>query len=412
MFQRHLKGRLIEALSDSPVVLLNGARQTGKTTLVHVLTKTDHPARYITFDDATLLAAARHDPSGFLSGIEGAVVLDEIQRVPELFPAIKLQVDRNRKAGRFLLTGSANVLLLPRLSESLAGRMETLILWPLSQGEIEGRKESFIDALFGAKLPWKHSISTSRAAIQHRFLRGGYPEVIGRVSEERRHAWCGSYLNTILQRDIRDLAHIEGLTDLPRLMSLLATRGGSLLNFSELSRTIGIPQSTLKRYMTLLEMTFLIQRVPPWFSNLGKRLVKTPKLFLTDTGLMSFLTGIHEAKLDQDSTQLGSLLENFVCMELQKQMGWNRTRVSMFHYRTQAGEEVDFLLEASDRRIVGIEVKSSSSVNERDFHGLRSLEAALGKRFHRGVVLYCGSECVSFEPKLQALPMPTLWLME
>jgi len=412
MYQRHLKEKLAEALSDSPVVLLNGARQTGKTTLVHELTKTDHPARYVTFDDTTMLAAAKHDPTGFLSDIEGSVVLDEIQRVPELFPAIKLQVDQNRKAGRFLLTGSANVLLLPRLSESLTGRMETLTLWPLSQGEIESQKESFIDALFRAKLPWKHSIPTSRTAIQHRFLRGGYPEVIGRVSEERRHAWCNSYLNTILQRDIRDLAHIEGLTDLPRLMSLLATRGGSLLNFAELSRAVGIPQSTLKRYMTLLETTFLIQRVPPWFSNLGKRLVKTPKLFLTDTGLMSFLTGVHEAKLGQDSTQPGSLLENFVCMELRKQMGWNQTRVSLFHYRTQAGEEVDFLLEANDGRMVGIEVKSSSSVSEGDFRGLRSLEAALGKKFHRGVVLYCGSECVSFEPKLQALPIPTLWLKE
>lgn len=409
MLSRHIAGLLLDALADTPVVLLHGARQTGKSTLAQWLATAQHKARYITLDDAGILSAARSDPSGFIDGLEGPVVLDEVQRAPELFPAIKVSVDRNRKPGRFLLTGSANVLLLPRLSESLAGRMEILRLWPLSQGEIEGSKEGFVDALFAKALPSLTTARPARSQISHRLLRGGYPVVQDRLSEERRKAWFGSYITTILQRDVRDLANIEGLTALPRLLSLLAARATSLLNLSELSRGFAAPLTTLKRYMALLETTFLIQTLPPWSSNLSKRLVKTPRLVFGDTGLMSYLLGLNEQRLAEQTNLVGPLLENFVVMELQKQSAWSRVQPQMFHFRTQTGQEVDIVLEDSTGQLVGVEVKAASTVYTQDFKGLRALAELNSHRFHRGVVLYTGSESIPFGPRLHALPVSALW---
>ena len=281
MITRNITPKIIEALSDTPVVMLNGARQTGKSTLAKSLISKKHIGHYVTLDDATALSAAKHDPAGFLSGLGESAVIDEIQRAPELFVAIKADVDRNRKPGRYLLTGSANVLLLPRLSESLAGRMEIFTLWPFSQGEFSGISEKFIDILFSEKLPIRQLTDTdNETAIIERAIRGGYPEAAARISESRRRAWFGSYITTILQRDVRDIANIDGLTAMPRLLSMLSTRSPSLLNYSELSRTTGLPQSTLKRYMALFETIFLIDHLPAWYSNLGKRLVKTAKLVM------------------------------------------------------------------------------------------------------------------------------------
>lgn len=409
MIQRHITGLVLDALADTPVVLLHGARQTGKSTLAQWVAKEKHKARYMTLDDAGILSAARSDPSGFIHGLEGPVVIDEVQRAPELFPAIKVSVDRDRKPGRFLLTGSANVLLLPRLSESLAGRMEILKLWPLSQGEIEGSKEGLVDALFARALPSLTIAQATRSQISHRLLRGGYPVVQDRLSDERRKAWFGSYITTILQRDIRDLANIEGLTALPRLLSLLAARATSLLNLSELSRSFAVPLTTLKRYMALLETTFLIQTLPPWSSNLSKRLVKTPRLVFGDTGLMSYLLGLSEQRLTEHGNLVGPLLENFVVMELQKQAAWSRVRPQMFHFRTQTGQEVDIVLEDSTGQLVGVEVKAASTIYTQDFKGLRALAELSSGRFHRGVVLYTGSESIPFGPRLHALPVNTLW---
>lgn len=409
MIARHIEASLLAALADTPVVLLHGARQTGKSTLARSVAADKHPARYLTLDDTAVLAAARSDPAGFIGGLSGPVVLDEIQRAPEVFLAIKAAVDRNRKPGGFLLTGSANVLLLPRLSDSLAGRMEVLTLWPLSQGEIEGVRESFLDLLFGAALPDQRIPRESPAQLTRRMVRGGYPGIRARISEERQKAWFGSYLTTILQRDVRDLANIEGLTTLPRLMSLLATRAASLLNISELSRSFAMPMTTLKRYIALLETSFLIQTLPPWSANLSKRLVKTPRLVLTDTGLMSYLLGLNGHRLDEQPNLLGPLLENFVITELQKQRGWSRTKPQLFHFRTQTGQEVDIVLEDAHGRIVGVEVKATSSVTAQDFKGLRALAELVDRRFHRGVLLYRGSEIIPFGAKLHAIPINSLW---
>jgi predicted AAA+ superfamily ATPase len=409
MLERHIAPSLLEALADTPVVLLHGARQTGKSTLVQWVATEKHPARYLTFDDAGVLAAARHDPAGFLAGLEAPLVLDEVQRVPELFLTIKGVVDRDRRPGHFLLTGSANVLLLPRLSESLAGRMEILTLWPFSQGEIEGRREGFVDGVFAETLPRLTDEGTDRGDLTRRLLTGGYPEILERETTPRRSAWFGSYITTILQRDVRDLAHIEGLTALPRLLALLAARVMALVNSAELSRSIGLPLSTLKRYMALLEQTFLIQMVPASSGNLGKRLVKAPRLLLSDSGLAAHLLGADAERLARDPRLLGSLLENFVAMELRKQIAWSRTRPQMFHFRTQTGQEVDLVLEDRSGRIVGIEVKAGATVDSRDFRGLWSLAEAVGRRFRRGVVLYTGSAAIPFGANLHALPISALW---
>jgi hypothetical protein len=399
----------LDALSDNPVVFLAGARQTGKSTLAQSIRSSDFQARYLTLDDAGVLAAAQNDASGFLGGLTGPLILDEVQRAPELFPAIKILVDRNRQPGQFLLTGSANVLLLPQISESLAGRMEILTLWPFSQGEIEGTKESFVDHLFTDDWPSPPTQPAHRTDLYTRVLHGGFPEILKRPSDRRRRAWFGSYVTAILQRDVRDLAHIEGLSIMPRLMSLLSARATSLLNFSELSRSVGIPQTTLKRYISLLETTFLICFVPAWSGNLSKRLVKSPKTILIDTGLMAYLQGIDQERLMNDPTLTGPILENFVVMELRKQITWSQNQPSLFHLRAQTGQEVDILLEDRAGRLVGIEVKTAASAQSRDFKGLRLLSQELGDRFLRGVVFYVGQEIIPFAKNLHAIPINALW---
>ena len=409
MLLRHISSLVLEALSDTPVVFLHGPRQSGKSTLAEWMAGHARPARYLTFDDAGVLAAARQDPSGFLAGLTGPVVLDEVQRAPDLFLAIKADVDRRRRPGRFLLTGSANVLLIPQLSDSLAGRMEIITLWPLSQAEIEGLRENFVDAVFARTLrPFGRS-PAARSALLRRLVIGGYPDVLDRPSDDRRRAWFGSYVTTILQRDVRDLANIESLTAFPRLLSLLATRAASLLNLADISRGIGIPHTTLRRYLTLLQATFLVDLLPAWFANLGKRLVKSPKLVFADTGLMAHLLGLTEHVLGPDSMALGPLLENFVVMEIRKQAGWSRSRPNLFHFRLESGQEVDLILEGAGGNLVGIEIKASHTIVDADFKGLRVLADAAGRRFRRGIVLYTGPEPVPFGPKLHALPFGVLW---
>jgi uncharacterized protein len=412
MYKRFLRPQLLAALADTPVVFLNGARQTGKSTLVRELAESERPARYLTFDDATVLAAARHDPAGFVASLEGPVVIDEVQHVPDIFPALKFAVDRDRQPGRFLLTGSANILLLPHVSESLAGRMEILTLWPLSQGEIDGVEENLVDRLFSAqfalpRIPSKDA--GTRDDLLDRVLRGGYPEALGRRTEERRREWFGAYITTILQRDVREMANIEGLTELPRVLTMLATRASSLHNLADISRSINIPQSTLRRYITLLETTFLLSPLPAWSSNLGKRLVKAPKLALNDTGLLAYLLGANKERFEEDSSVLGRALENFVVTELRKQSSWGRMKPQLFHFRTQSDQEVDVVMEDAAGHLVGVEVKASATVTSGDFKGLRALQEMTGNRFTRGVLLYTGAEALPFGPDLFALPFASLW---
>lgn len=410
MFRRAILGDLEAAIKDTPVVLLAGARQTGKSTLVREM------GRYYTFDEADVLAAATHDPLSFLTaltqGQEGTLVLDEVQFAPQLFPAIKLLVDRDRRPGRFLLTGSANVLLLPKLSESLAGRMEVIPLWPLAQGEIEAAGGNFVDDLFAEHFSlagFLQRAGEGRRSILRRVVAGGYPEPLSRPAGERREAWFRSYLTTILQRDVREISNIEGLTQLPRLLELLAARCAAALNTADIARSAAIPYTTLQRYLSLLQATFLVQLLPAWSTNLGNRAIKSAKLLLTDTGLAATLLRLDEAALLANPTLAGPLFENFVAMELLKLASWSDARPGIFHWRTQTRQEVDLVLEGPGGSITAVEVKSSAAVTADDFRHLRALAAVCGERFRRGVVLYAGERALPFGQDLYAVPIDALW---
>jgi predicted AAA+ superfamily ATPase len=409
MILRNLTPVVLDALHDTPVVYLQGARQTGKSTLAQTIARDYHPAQYLSLDTAAVMAAAASDPEGFVATLDRPVVIDEVQRVPALALAIKSAVDRNRQPGQFLLTGSASVMTLPRLSESLAGRIELHTLWPFSQGEMAGRRETFVDRVFANRITTPDVEPLTEKELLRRIVAGGFPEVQTRAKEERRRAWFDSYLTTILQRDVRDLANIDRLSDMPRLLTLLAARVGQLVNYADLARTLGVPQSTLKRYMALFETTFLMRFLPAWFGNIGKRLAKSPKLLLVDTGLLAHALDVDAKRLRSDRTLLGHAVENFVAMELTKQLGWSTKHCQLFHFRTAHGQEVDLVLEDSSGQLVGIEVKCTTALDKHDFRGLEALAAIAGSRFVRGVVLYPGEVVVPFGESLRALPIAQLW---
>lgn len=409
IYTRALVEPIEQALADTPVVLIHGPRQSGKTTLVRALASQSFPARYVTLDELTTLAAVRSSPADFIGRFEGPVIIDEAQRVPELFLAIKAEVDRDRRPGRFLLTGSAHARFVPQVAEALAGRLEILTLWPLSQGEIEGQLGKFVDAVFEGEIPTVREEPIDRDEILARALVGGYPEVVGRSRPSRRRQWFSSYLTTVVQREVRDLAEIERLAELPHLLALVAARAGAAQNVADLARTSGMPQTTVKRYLALLVATFLIHRVPAWSANLGKRLLKAPRLYPVDPGLMGYLLGVDRAGLDRPGAPVGPLVETFVASEVLKQIGWSRIRPAVYHFRSDRQEEIDLVLEAADHRVVGIEVKAGSLVEAREFRHLASLRENLGERFVAGIVLYTGQETVTFGDRLHAVPIGALW---
>jgi predicted AAA+ superfamily ATPase len=406
--QRNIRHAVDIALKDTPVVLLHGARQTGKTTLAKAIAQV-RGIRYVTLDDHPTLEAALNDPPAFIQGLGRSAVIDEVQNAPNIFRAIKASVDRDRKPGRFLLTGSANVLVLPRLGDSLAGRMEIIPLHPFAQDELHGRRSGFIDALFAARPRMAEGTVLDRKQVAALVAAGGYPEVLSRKSAARKEAWYGAYINSILQRDVRDISNIAGLTDLPRLLAALALRSSGLLNLADLSRTLDIPHSTLRRYMALLEATFLSTPLPAWGSHRGKRLVKAPKLHLADSGFAAHLAGIDTAAELLQDRSFGPLLETFVVNELRKMAGWGKVRVKLHHFRTEAGREVDIVLEDPKGRIVGVEVKAAMAVGSNDVTGLKHLRETAGRKWLRGVLLHPGLGVTPFAKDLHAVPLSALW---
>lgn len=401
-FLRLLRRRLELALADTPVVLVNGARQTGKTTLARQVAL---GGRFLTLDDPTVQAAAVADPVGFVRAAPGLTVIDEVQKAPGLFGAIKLEVDADRRPGRFLLTGSADVFMLPQAAESLAGRMEVLSLHPFAQVELRGLAPTLVPALFANAPPDARGDNKNAAAL---IATGGFPEAVTRKVPERRRAWFDAYVTTITQRDVRDLSGIAGLTALPRLLSLMAARSGALLNVAELSRASGIPQATLHRYLALLEATFLYQPLAAWHTNLGKRLIRAPKLYLLDSGLACALTGV-DAGNAPAAPHYGGLLETFVLGELRRLLAAMPGTPRVYHYRSAAGAEVDFVLEDAAGKVVGIEVKATSSLGDRQWSGLKDLAQAAADRFTCGIILYGGDQPVHFGERFHALPLSALW---
>lgn len=403
---RFIQAQLLEALSDNPVVLIHGPRQCGKTTLaLHVGEQAGY--HYISFDDDTRRAAARSDPAGFVADLPAKVILDEVQRVPEIFTAIKAAVDKNRQPGRFILTGSANVLLLPKLADSLAGRMEILRLHPLSQAELSGKPSTFLTTLFSSGFTSGDQPRLGKE-LADIITAGGYPAALARSTAKRRAIWYRDYIETLLQRDIRDLARISALDALPRLMSLAAGQTARLLNVADLAAPFHLSRPTIREYITLLERIFLLEELQPWHSNQLSRLIKTPKLHLTDTGLACALLNANATTLWDDRALLGQLLETFVLQELRRQASWHDEHINFYHFRDKDGIEVDIVLEAG-RKIAGIEVKASATVTSTDFKGLRKLQEATGKNFAGGVVLYDGEALASFGKNLHAVPVRVLW---
>lgn len=407
LFPRFVQSRFLEALADTPAVLIHGPRQCGKTTLAQLIGE-KRGYRYVTFDDATVAAAARADPVGFVDRLPERVILDEVQRVPALFASLKQAIDRERRAGRFILTGSANVLLVPQLSDSLAGRMEIVRLYPLAQCELEHTKPRFLDELFAGGLKVSHS-GRLGAELAERVLAGGYPEPLRRARWPRRRDWYRDYVETIVQRDIRELARIGRLQAVPRLLKLAAGQSARLLNVSDLAGPFQLSRPTIRDYLGLLERIFLIDFLAPWHSNRIKRLIKTPKLHLGDTGLAGALLGLDVAQLEADRGLLGQLLETFVYGELKRQASWHEADLAFYHFRDKDGYEVDLVIQQDGLRFAGIEVKAASTVTERDFQGLRRLGGAVGKHFRAGIVFYDGEHLLPFGEAMYAVPISALW---
>ena len=408
MKARNLRHYVDIAMKDTPVVLVNGARQTGKTTLVQDIAARKK-ASYVTLDDHADLDAALNDPAGFIAGLGPFAVIDEVQNAPNIFRAIKASVDRDRRPGRFLLTGSANVLVLPKLADSLAGRMEIITLYPMAQDELAGRKSGFIDALFGKRLPTKAPTHCDRVKLARLVFAGGYPEVMGRADSARRNAWYRAYITGVLQRDVRDISNIADLSAMPKLLAQLAMRSSGLMNLADISRGLDAPHSTLRRYLALLEATFLHVPLRPWTANRSNRLVKAEKIHLSDSGFAAHLCGINSAGELAKSDRFGNLLETFVVNELRKVAGWSKTTVEHYHFRNEKAREVDVVLEDSAGRVVGIEVKASSSIGSADLAGLKQLREAAGSKWVRGIVLHSGPGITGFDKDLHAVPMSALW---
>lgn len=406
---RYLQQQVLDALSDTPVVCILGPRQVGKTTLAKQL----QPERtYISFDDASLLDAARFDPVGFVAGLPDQVILDEVQRVPELLSAIKLSVDNDRRPGRFILTGSANLLLLPGVQESLAGRMEVIYLNPLSEQEKHHSSYSLLEAMISGQLkPVITGIQPLVSGVAEAVVRGGYPEPNTRT-EQRAQQWYRQYLNAIIQRDVQDIAKIRDSDELLRLLKLIALRTGNLINISNLMQDIGLQRDTISRYISILERLFLIRTLPAWHHNASKRLIKAPKIHIIDSGLACALTGLKTADWYQPTNSFGGVLESFVVQQLMCQSGWVDNELRFSHYRDKDQVEVDLVIEQGDR-LWGVEIKKAASVQAKDARGLARLAEQAGDSWRGGMLLYTGTNTLPLAdiPNAFAVPMDRLWQM-
>ncbi|MGF0118356.1 ATP-binding protein [Promicromonospora sp. Marseille-Q5078] len=408
---RHVRPRVLEALSDTRVVVVQGARQVGKTTLLREVVAEDR-GLLVTFDDELTRAAAQADPVGFLSQMtEGLLAIDEVQRVPELVLALKLVVDRDPRPGRFLLTGSANLLRLPATEDSLAGRAESIELHGFSQGELVGHKEQFVDRLLAGDTFLGTASDLVRNDYLERAVAGAYPEALSRPAGRRRNLWLENYLARIVERDAPDVSNLQRLGELPLILRVLAARDGGELNIAKVASDTGIPASTLVPHLELLETLYLIQRIPAWSTSLSKRVVSRPKTALLDSGLAARLLNVSAAGVSpsMNGEAAGHLLEGFVAGELRRQLGWSEESARISHYRDRAGDEVDLIIESDDGRVAGVEVKASASVGLRDAKWLLKLRDKLGDRFVAGVILHTGGTSGPFGDRVSAVPMDVLW---
>lgn len=409
LFPRHARRAVTAALADTRVVVINGARQTGKSTLARLVMSEYSGSELRYLDEAPLRDAAQADPGMFVRH-DGLLVIDEVQRVPDLFLAIKHEVDIDPRPGRFLLTGSARLVGLRDIPDLLPGRSETIEMSPLSQGEIDGDSDGFIDAVFdhGVELLAAPS-DLRRDDYLERALRGGYPEAVRRTDSGRRGRFFESYISDVINRDIRQLADIERAGDMRRLVNLVAACMGTLANPTSMANRLQVPATTVKRYLDLLDLVFITRRVPAWSSNLATRAVATPKLVVNDSGLAAHLTGMSIKRARHPAAPVGPLLETFVLGELSRQLTFSSQQVRLYHYRDRDRYEVDALLESAAGEIVACEVKAAETVRSEDFRGIQRLQRHLGSRLIAGIVFYAGQMPLSFGNRLRAWPISTLW---
>ena len=406
MYPRLAESRVRAALAQARVVLLMGPRQAGKTTLARLIAGKD--MRYMNLDDPTVLSSAETDPVGFVRALDRGVI-DEIQRVPNLLLALKAAVDTDPRPGQFLLTGSANLMTIPRVSESLAGRVSMIRLLPLAQAELRERRPTFLERAFSGDALIDSEETALGDDLLELVLKGGYPEPLTRESAVEREIWHEDYVEAIVQRDVRDIAQIGLLNVLPRLLRVLAESSSQLVNFSRIGSALNMNHVTTREYVTHLANLFLVTVVPPWHSNALKRLVKTPKLHFLDSGLLATLKHVNIDRIRLDRSPLGAILESFVLSELLKIAYASTERLGFYHFRDKEKNEVDIVMENRNGYVVGIEVKASSTVTSGDFKGMRRLQSDVGERFVAGFVLYDHARPVPFGDRFAAVPISALW---
>ena len=405
LYPRLLEARVSEAMADTPVVLVAGPRQAGKTTLVRHMA--NQGMDYLTLDDELTLLAAKEDPVGMIRRLDRAVI-DEIQRAPQLLLAIKKTVDEDRRPGRFLLTGSANLMALPTVADSLAGRMETLTLLPLSQSELRGSTANWIDSAFAGQI-LKVGQAVVGDDLVEAVLRGGYPEAVSRATARRRTSWARQYIDALIQRDVRDVASIDKLDHLPRFLRALGQVAGQMSNYTQLGSQVGLDHKTAARYVGAFEQMYVLKRLEVWAKNRLSRVVKTPKVQFIDSGLLSALTDLTPVLVEQDRSRFGNVLETFVFGELLKHTTTADGDYQLLYYRDHDQVEVDFIIENSAGQLIGVEVKAAATIRKNDLRGLTRLADLAGDSFKLGVVLYDGSETLPLGARLWAAPLSSLW---
>jgi predicted AAA+ superfamily ATPase len=406
---RHIRPALVEALGEARVVCLLGARQTGKSTLVQAIAANEHPARYVTLDDPATLVGAREDPNGFVAGAD-RLVIDEIQRAPELLLAIKQVVDNDQTRGRFLITGSANVITHPRVIDALPGRIDYMTLWPFSQAELAENRATFLESAFAGEMPPVDDPPLGRAEYADRVVKGGFPEAV-RANANRRQRFFAGYVDSILGREIDELGSVTDVEATTRLLRLAAARSAARTNLSSFGRELGIDHKTVANRLRSLEQLFTVIRLPAWHVNLGHRVIRSAKLHLADTGMLCSLIGADAKRLEIDGAVAGAVFETFAVTEILRQasIGELSTRLSPHHYRDQVGNEVDLVLELASGEVVGVEVKASATPSFHDTAGLRLLRDRLGDRFRLGVLLHLGRDAIHLGERIAATPLAALW---
>jgi predicted AAA+ superfamily ATPase len=407
LFPRFIRPLILEGLADSRIVFIGGARQVGKTTLVSAITDDEYPMSKLTLDDQATRAAANADPAGFVADLAGPAFIDEIHRAPDLLLELKKAVDHDAAPGRFIITGSANVLSSKRIQDALPGRIDRVDMWPLAQSEIHGGSLNVVDELFAGRPPQVEHAPVGRAAFVDAVSEGGYPEARRRPGGRRRDRWFANYVEGTLSRDLTELADVRRVDDAQRLLRLLATQSANLLSYRKVGAQLDMHHDTVKAYVALLEQMFLIKRLPAWRPGLGAREASTPKLYVCDSGLLAHLLGADAERIETDDQVTGKLCETFVMTELLKHASWSERQPRIYHYQRDR-EDVDLVLEDNRGRIVGVEVKAAASLRGGDARWLKKLAEARFDQFAAGIVVYAGEQTIPLGNRVWAMPFSGL----